>query len=177
METEFELTLFLVWIHQTQQGCGRPAPKAFRSFVDSAEVQCPAGDCNRDTAVNLIRAQNLKEAAKTTVVGAQVNPASKLVFTVSPIPLGVTFDYESVFVADCVSKSTLRAAVDEVIREAPSNVMYWPTFEVFRWLGAYTGPVYGADDGSSAHASEFVVNLIFKEFFERFCFDGEVGVT
>ncbi|MDP6572435.1 MAG: GSCFA domain-containing protein [Rhodospirillales bacterium] len=115
---------------------------------------------------------NIKEIIDTV---RAINAAARLIFTVSPIPLGVSFDYESALVADCVSKSTLRAAVDEVIREAPSHVMYWPTFEVFRWLGAYTGPVYGADDGSSAHASEFVVNLIFKEFFERFCVDWEAG--
>lgn len=109
---------------------------------------------------------NIAEIVKTL---KSINPRLKVIFTVSPIPLSITFDYESVFMADCVSKSTMRAAIDEFVREEPSQTMYWPTFEVFRWLGAYTGPVYGADDGSTAHASEFVVNTIFKEFYDKCC--------
>ena len=96
------------------------------------------------------------------------NESLTIILTVSPIPLKVTFDYSSAMVADCVSKSTLRATVDEIMREVPGDMIYWPSFEVFRWMGAYSGPMYGAEDQSTYHASEFVLDSVFRHFYRIF---------
>jgi tetratricopeptide (TPR) repeat protein len=94
----------------------------------------------------------------------RVNPKAHVVITVSPVPLGTTFEYESAIVADCVSKSTLRVAVDELMRENLPGLMYWPSFELFRWVGSYVPNLYGMEDRSTVHASEFAVAVAVDAF-------------
>ena len=94
-------------------------------------------------------------------------PNATIFLTLSPVPLTVTFEYSSAIMADCVSKSILRASVDEVMRENIPNVCYWPAFEAVRWIGAYHGNVYGEDDGSTRHVSDRVVRGITAQFVER----------
>ena len=81
---------------------------------------------------------------------------------------GFVTSHPSAVVADCVSKSVLRVAVDELLRQRPDNVYYWPSFEVIRWLGAYTGPMYGAEDNSTLHVSEAVIATQVDTFMEVF---------
>jgi hypothetical protein len=38
--------------------------------------------------------------------------------------------------ADCLSKATLRVAVDQLVTSTP-YCLYWPAFEIVRWLGSY----------------------------------------
>lgn len=78
--------------------------------------------------------------------------------TVSPVPLNATFEMESAVVADCVSKATLRVAVEDVLRQGIPGVRYFPSFEIVRWLSAYLPGMYGEDDGSTVHISERVVD-------------------
>lgn len=66
-----------------------------------------------------------------------LRPGLPIVLTLSPIPLRATFEPMSCFVADCISKSTLRVAIDEVMRGRPEGVSYWPSFEIVRWLGGH----------------------------------------
>jgi tetratricopeptide (TPR) repeat protein len=94
-------------------------------------------------------------------------PNATVFLTLSPVPLTVTFEYDSAITADCVSKPVLRAAIDEVMRERVPNVCYWPAFEAVRWIGAYHGDVYGEDDGSTRHVSDRVVRGITARFVER----------
>lgn len=120
----------------------------------------------RNTSV----AENVDNLKEIIAIIKKLNPKIRIVLTVSPIPLVCTFDYDSAIVADCVSKATLRAAVDETIRDIPGSVLYWPSFEAFRWIGAYSQGVYGADDGCSCHASEHILEIIFDLFINRiFC--------
>lgn len=66
-------------------------------------------------------------------------PDAKVVFTLSPIPLVATFRPVSCITANSVSKSILRVAVDEVLREVQheGHAYYWPSYEivtdVFDW--------------------------------------------
>lgn len=94
----------------------------------------------------------------------RVNQDAYIVITVSPVPLTATFEYESAVVADCVSKSTLRVAVDELMREKLPRLIYWPSFELFRWLGSYVPGLYGQEDSSTIHASEAAVALAVNTF-------------
>ena len=100
-----------------------------------------------------------------------------IVLTVSPVPLSGTSEFPSAVLADCVSKSTLRVACHEVMTlQDASDVLYWPSFEIVRWLGTHFGPdqphVYGAEDSNTRHVSEWVVQLIIDLFLERFSADG-----
>ena len=95
----------------------------------------------------------------------------KIVLTVSPVPIAGTTEMESAITADCLSKSTLRVACHEVVTaRAGQGVIYWPSFEIVRWLAPHLGPsvprVYGADDGNARHVSRWLVDLIVAEFLE-----------
>ena len=104
-----------------------------------------------------------------------------IVLTVSPVPLSGTTELHSAVVADCVSKSTLRVACHEVTTlQTGGDVLYWPSFEIVRWLGAHFGPdqphVYGADDSNTRHVSDWLVRLIIDLFIERYSVGGAVGL-
>ena len=96
----------------------------------------------------------------------------KFVLTVSPVPIGGTTERPSAVVADCVSKSTLRVAADQICSDPRGHqVVYWPSFEIVRWLGPHFGPahpqVFGGDDGNSRHVSAWIIKLIIDMFLEH----------
>lgn len=95
-----------------------------------------------------------------------LNPEARLYLSISPVPLLGTAELSSAITADCVSKSTLRAALHEVLAaQASDNVFYWPSFEIVRWLGAHTSlAAFGADDNESRHVSNWLVELIVDRF-------------
>ena len=97
----------------------------------------------------------------------------QIVLTVSPVPLAATAERESAVIADCLSKSTLRLACDQVMSgDTTGRLHYWPSFEVVRWLGPnFAGlqpPVYGAQDGKTRHVSPWIVDLIIDLFQETY---------
>jgi tetratricopeptide (TPR) repeat protein len=98
-------------------------------------------------------------------------PDMKIVLTVSPVPMAGTNEFGSAVEADCISKSTLRVACHEVVTaRANEGVIYWPSFEIVRWLGPHFGPeigrIYGGDDGNTRHVSGWLVELIISLFLE-----------
>lgn len=97
-----------------------------------------------------------------------LNPDIQIFLTLSPVPLNRTPWHASSVIADCVSKSTIRIAIEEVLQNQPHNVYYWPAFEIVRWLGAHRPGHYGADDGLLRHVSNDIVNVITSLFIERF---------
>jgi hypothetical protein len=97
-----------------------------------------------------------------------LRPDIHIVLSLSPVPLALTFKQKSAVLADCLSKSTLRVAIESVCREAGDGVYYWPSFEIVRWLGAYVGGMYGAEDGTTSHISEGIISTIMKLFIEVF---------
>jgi hypothetical protein len=103
-----------------------------------------------------------------------INPAARTYVTISPVPLMGTAELSNAVLADCVSKTTLRAALHEELQEARwGEVHYWPSFEIVRWLGAHTTlPVFGADDSASRHVSNWLVELIVDQF-SRHLFGGQ----
>lgn len=60
---------------------------------------------------------------------ARVNPALKLILTVSPVPLVATQSEHNVLLASSYSKSVLRAACGEV-EPAYDHVAYFPSYEI-----------------------------------------------
>ena len=96
----------------------------------------------------------------------------KFVLTLSPVPLGGTTERDSAVMADCVSKSTLRVAAEQICTEETGhNVVYWPSFEIVRWLAPHFGPeaprAFGAEDGNTRHVSDWLVYRIIKLFLEH----------
>jgi hypothetical protein len=59
-------------------------------------------------------------------------PDAKIIFTLSPIPLIATFRDVACLTANSVSKSVLRVAIDEVVREVRDEgaLFYWPSYEL-----------------------------------------------
>ena len=113
-------------------------------------------------------AENVDNINRILILLNRLSYKSKIILTVSPVPLLATTEMSSAVVADCISKSTLRAAVQEVVSH-DNSVLYFPAFEIVRWLSGYTKTgVYGADDDNSRHVSNWVVELIVKNFMDRF---------
>lgn len=84
--------------------------------------------------------------------------------TVSPIPLQATFTGQNCVVADTQSKSVIRAAVGETLSEIDDeNVIYWPAFEMIRWLGGHLS--YATlHEGDSRHPDRGLVDDIISAF-------------
>jgi hypothetical protein len=104
----------------------------------------------------------------------------RIVLTVSPVPLQGTTEMASALEADCLSKSTLRVACQEVLDDpAYQGTVYWPSFEMVRWAGAYWPSggrlAYGADDGAPVHVSHWLVDLIVQLFLEHFALAADGG--
>lgn len=95
----------------------------------------------------------------------KLNDAMKIFVTLSPVPLNFAkFDY-SPMIADCISKSVLRSAVEIVLKNHP-ELVYFPSFEFFRWVsGHFSRPFYGAD-GKMRHVDEDLVDMVVGKFVE-----------
>ena len=91
-----------------------------------------------------------------------------VIFTLSPVPLAATMRGISPIVGDCVSKSTLRVAIDIVMREQHEDVYYWPAFEMVRWVGShYPASAFGADN-TPRHPANHIVKIIVDRFVRAF---------
>jgi tetratricopeptide (TPR) repeat protein len=98
-----------------------------------------------------------------------ISPHLRIVVTVSPVPLMASFEHESAVQADCLSKSTMRLVAHEVVNNSNiSNILYWPSFEIFRWAGSNASNYYAADDGAAWHVSEDKVAGTIKAFVDMF---------
>ena len=89
--------------------------------------------------------------------------------TLSPVPLKATFREISCMSADCVSKSVLRVAIDQVMADRPAGVYYWPSFEIVKSAGpSLPWPAYGFDDRNPRHVTRYLVSEIVDAFVESF---------
>ncbi|MEO5350016.1 MAG: GSCFA domain-containing protein [Magnetococcus sp. YQC-3] len=95
------------------------------------------------------------------------NPDCQFVISLSPVPLQATLEQRSAMEADCLSKSILRVSAEQVVSLRP-RCIYWPSFEIIRWLGAYIPGMYGAEDGTPWHVSDHVIKTIMKHFVRIF---------
>jgi hypothetical protein len=79
----------------------------------------------------------------------------------------------SAVMADCLSKSTLRLACEEVRAwDKSGRLHYWPSFEIVKWLGAHVGPqhqhMYSQFEADTRHVSPWVVDMITSLFLETY---------
>jgi hypothetical protein len=96
-----------------------------------------------------------------------------IVITVSPVPITAAYGLtgagnRSAIEIDCISKSRLRSALDDVLTDY-EGVFYFPAFEIVRWIAPVTGvPTFGTEDATSRHVSSAVVDAICQLFLTRF---------
>lgn len=129
-----------------------------RSIYDPAVHKCRMSKVS-ENVVNLVR---------TIEVLHDIRPGLPIILTLSPIPLRATFEDRSCIVADCVSKSTLRVAIDEVMDMKIPNVSYWPSFEIVRWLGSHVDHSLFGEDGNTRHVNRMGVQLILDQFISHY---------
>lgn len=112
-----------------------------------------------DLAFHLMTYQEICEdlLEVISIIRAQ-NETADIVFSVSPVPLQLTFTSNDIFVANTYSKNLLRAAVNEVID--PSNgVHYFPSYEIANNMGSGF-----FQDRDLRHAKQKNVDMIMKTF-------------
>lgn len=88
-------------------------------------------------------------------------PKARIFCTVSPVPLKRTFSGEDIFVANTLSKSTLRAVLAEVA-EQRANVTYFPSYEAV----ISGGDAAWEEDGR--HVQRPVVEAITRTFVKTY---------
>ena len=92
---------------------------------------------------------------------------AQIFVTLSPVPCEFSFRFKSAVLSDCLSKSVLRAALNDALR-VHKNVVYFPAFEVFRWLPAHYGSAFFGADGKVRHPNAEVIELVVETFTQRF---------
>ena len=96
----------------------------------------------------------------------EVNPGSRVILTVSPVPLIATYEDRHVLVSNTLSKATLRLAADTVSHALP-NVAYFPSYEII--TGAHTRGRSFAEDLRSV--TEEGVRHVMRIFAQHFLTD------
>ena len=81
--------------------------------------------------------------------------------TTSPVALERTFTNQDVIVANCISKSTLRVACDNLVKDF-NNVYYYPSYETV--IYSNTELAWKPD---LLHASDYIVSRIINQFVVR----------
>ena len=92
-----------------------------------------------------------------------VNPKSKVIVSVSPVPMIATYENRHVLVSNSYTKSTLRCAADEVASSRP-NISYFPSYEMV--TGSANGAQYYTDDQRTI--TETGVRVVMKLFFDHY---------
>jgi hypothetical protein len=90
---------------------------------------------------------------------------ARIFVSVSPIPISGYRgkEFENAIEADCASKSQLRTALRLCLQEF-SDIVYIPTFEIFRWLPAHQSfASFGTDDGMARHISADLIKRVMDQ--------------
>ena len=145
-----------VWVDEPSGGVfWRGVPK---SLYDPARHKCRISTVaeNRANLGHIVRAVRA------------LRPDLPVVVTLSPVPLKATFGAASIMAADCVSKSTLRVAIHELMQEGHAQLHYWPSFEIVRWLGSHLQERLFGEDGNPRHVNRRIVRLAVEGFIRHF---------
>jgi GSCFA family len=109
-------------------------------------------------------AENLAAIQRIVALIAKAKPAARVFMTVSPVPLMRTHSGEDVYIANSLSKATLRAVLGEVAATCPS-VTYFPSYEAVIAGGA------GAWQEDGRHVLHQVVHSITDRFVDTYISD------
>ncbi|HEY0382446.1 MAG TPA: GSCFA domain-containing protein [Candidatus Elarobacter sp.] len=122
-----ELDVFVFTLGLTECWCARADGAVFPA--------CPGRGVGRFDGAryelrNLDVADNVRYLTEFLRELRAVNPAAKVIFSVSPVAVAATLDAPHVMRASVYSKSVLRAAVETVVRNDPGTD-YFAAFELF----------------------------------------------
>jgi hypothetical protein len=120
--------------------------------------------------------EETREAIAGCIQGIRAMTAAPIVVTLSPVPvdsaIGLSSDLRSAVEVDCVSKSRLRCAFDEVaqaLRAQGAPIHYFPSFEIVRWIAPLLPiPSFGMDDAAARHVSSPILDAVCALFIQRF---------
>jgi hypothetical protein len=140
---------------------------------DAALPLCPGAgigtfDAERYTFRNLTVDENVRYFEEFLEIAWAVNPALRVILTVSPVPLAATMEPRHVVQSTVWSKSVLRVAA-ETIRQRHPAVDYFPAYEIV--AGAFNGvDGFEADRRSVSSAA---VDRVMRSFFNAYAPDSE----
>jgi hypothetical protein len=129
-----------------------------KSLYDPARHKCRVSS----VAENRANIEHIVSAVR------EARPQLPLVLTLSPVPLKASFGASSIMAADCLSKSTLRVAIQEVLDQGREGLYYWPSFEIVRWLGSHLQERLFGEDGNPRHVNRRIVRLAVESFIRHF---------
>jgi hypothetical protein len=93
-----------------------------------------------------------------------INSRANIIISVSPIPLKATLDGRDPVSTNIVSKSALRAAIEELLIENKLPFTYLPIYDAVIGLSPYMGmAAFGTDDGNSRHLNGEIINSIMRQ--------------
>lgn len=95
----------------------------------------------------------------------QYRPDASVVLTLSPVPLMATFRPVSCVTASSVSKSILRVAIDEFMRDLRTDDLtyYFPSYEIVK--DVYPDPF----KEDNRHPKDPIIQNIMRVFYNNFC--------
>jgi hypothetical protein len=93
----------------------------------------------------------------------EVNPSSRIILTVSPVPLAATYRPRHVLVSTCLSKAILRVAAESCTSQRP-EVCYFPSYEII--TGPHSGGRYYDSDLRTIKGTG--VDHVMRVFFTHF---------
>jgi hypothetical protein len=102
--------------------------------------------------------ENLDNVEAIRAIIKELNPAARIVVTVSPVPLERTFSNKDIVVANTEGKSILRAVLGEFERRH-HDVTYYPAYEMVSSLGEKAFM-----PGDLRHVNPSVVDMIMQSF-------------
>jgi hypothetical protein len=149
----FTLGLTEAWL-STEDGAVFPiAPGVIAGEFDRA----------RHAFVNFGVAEVVADLEEFVDALAVINPAARVLLTVSPVPLAATYEDRHVLSSTTQSKAVLRASADSVCRSR-SQCDYFPAFEIVS--GHHTrGSFYATDlRGITRDGVDQVMQLFFKHY-------------
>lgn len=111
--------------------------------------------------------ENVSNLMRIVHLISHFRPEAQMILTLSPVPLMATFRPMSCIVANAASKATLRAAIDEVMREELPKVHYFPSYEIVQQL---YGPA--AYTEGNRHVTDAVIRRIMDAFVAHYCVGG-----
>lgn len=115
----------------------------------------------------LSMSETKQQIAKIYSIICEKIPTAKVLFTLSPVPLAATFRPVSCITANSVSKSILRASLDEFLRENSGDLgqklFYFPSYEVISEL------FFDKFDDDGRHPKSEIIELIMNMFEGTFC--------
>lgn len=142
--------------------------EAWASDVDGAVFPLAPGVVRVETAaahsVNFTVGTMVAELKAFVEKLQAVNPAVKIILTVSPVPLIATFEDRHVLVSTVSSKSALRVVAEEVSQWKSETVAYFPSYEIVM-SGGYAPPFFEPDLRSVTEAGVARVMNTFRRNF------------